>query len=227
MTEKRGKTQEKLGKGQSLTLCQMLIELGASMCSAWCIQQKMDPTWLTQSIQSFNWLTMKELNVFTCADSPLRRSVSLIGMYTGQQLTHWPEKCILPSQTVVEKSPLECYLLQLISNITHFKQKSILWWSIYFWKPKWKTKATTWLYGQNVKINGYDESGTTALHFAASSSNVFAAGHFIEMGAKPNLFNNTGHSPLYLAAEISNTEMIYLIFWKFKRNVRTMTRLTV
>jgi ankyrin repeat protein len=62
-----------------------------------------------------------------------------------------------------------------------------------------------------VKINGYDESGTTALHFAASSSNVFAAGHFIEMGAKPNLFNNTGHSPLYLAAEISNTEMTDLL----------------
>jgi hypothetical protein len=108
MTGKRGKTQEKLGKGQSLTLCQMLIELGASMCSAWCIQQKMDPTWLTQSIQSPNGLTMKELNVFTCSDSPMRRSFSLIGLYTGQQLNHWPESCILPSQTEEEQSPLDC-----------------------------------------------------------------------------------------------------------------------
>jgi ankyrin repeat protein len=53
-----------------------------------------------------------------------------------------------------------------------------------------------------VKINGYDESGTTALHFAASASNVFVAGHFIEMGETLNLLNNKGSSPLHVAVEI-------------------------
>lgn len=61
------------------------------------------------------------------------------------------------------------------------------------------------VYGQNVKINGYDESGTTALHFAV------AADHLIKIGATPNFFNTDGHSLLHLAAEILNTEMTDLL----------------
>jgi ankyrin repeat protein len=64
---------------------------------------------------------------------------------------------------------------------------------------------------ENVDIDGCDEHGRTALHFAAASSNVVAARHLIKMGATPNFFNNDGHSPLHLAAEISNTEMIDLL----------------
>jgi hypothetical protein len=49
----------------------------------------------------------------------------------------------------------------------------------------------------NVDIDGCDDYGTTALHFAVHSSNVVAARHLIKMGEKPNLFNNDGHSPLH------------------------------
>jgi ankyrin repeat protein len=53
---------------------------------------------------------------------------------------------------------------------------------------------------ENVKIDGRDASGCTALHFAATSSNVVAVKHLIEMGANPNLLNNKGSSPLHVAA---------------------------
>jgi ankyrin repeat protein len=53
----------------------------------------------------------------------------------------------------------------------------------------------------NVDIDGCDESGTTALQFAAYSSNVVAARHLIKKGEKPNLINNDGHSPLHSAPE--------------------------
>jgi ankyrin repeat protein len=64
---------------------------------------------------------------------------------------------------------------------------------------------------ENVKIDGCDECGRTALHFATPSSNVVAARHLIKRGATPNLTDSDGHSPLHLAAEISNTEMINLL----------------
>lgn len=66
---------------------------------------------------------------------------------------------------------------------------------------------------ENVEIDGCDEHGQTALHFAAASANVVAARHLInmpKMGAKPNLFDSHGNSPLHFAAEISNTDMIDL-----------------
>jgi ankyrin repeat protein len=53
---------------------------------------------------------------------------------------------------------------------------------------------------ESVKIDGCDESGRTALHFAAASSNIVAARHLIQMGANPNLPDSHGRSPLHLAA---------------------------
>ncbi|EFX73204.1 hypothetical protein DAPPUDRAFT_253433 [Daphnia pulex] len=65
---------------------------------------------------------------------------------------------------------------------------------------------------ENVEIDGCDESGKTALHFAAHSSNVITARHLIKMGATPNLFDSNGHSPLHSAAyHCNNTEMIDLL----------------
>jgi ankyrin repeat protein len=68
----------------------------------------------------------------------------------------------------------------------------------------------------NVEIDGCDDYGTTALHFAAHSSNVVTARHLIKMGATPNLFTHTyGLSPLHSAAHYSDdtemTEMINLL----------------
>jgi ankyrin repeat protein len=64
----------------------------------------------------------------------------------------------------------------------------------------------------NVDIDGCDESGKTALHFAAHSSNVAAARHLIKMGATPNLFDRHGNSPLHSAAyHCNNTEMTEMI----------------
>jgi ankyrin repeat protein len=67
----------------------------------------------------------------------------------------------------------------------------------------------------NVEIDGCDDYGTTALHFAAHSSNVVTARHLIKMVTTPNLFNNDGHSPLHSAAHYSDdtemTEMIDLL----------------
>lgn len=63
-----------------------------------------------------------------------------------------------------------------------------------------------------MKIDGYDDSGRTALHFAPGIiANFVAARHSIKMGATPNLFNNHGQFLPYFAAEILNTEMI--CFW--------------
>jgi ankyrin repeat protein len=49
-------------------------------------------------------------------------------------------------------------------------------------------------------MDGRDESGRTALHFATASSNVVAARYLMEMGENPNLFDSHGRSPLHSAA---------------------------
>lgn len=53
---------------------------------------------------------------------------------------------------------------------------------------------------ENVKIDGRDQFERTALHFAAASPNVVAAGNLIKMGANPNLLDSHGRCPLHLAA---------------------------
>jgi ankyrin repeat protein len=56
---------------------------------------------------------------------------------------------------------------------------------------------------ESVEINDCDESGRTALHFAAASSNVVAARHLIKMGANPNRKDKLGRTPLHYAAFIA------------------------
>lgn len=70
---------------------------------------------------------------------------------------------------------------------------------------------------ENVKIDGCDESGRTALHLAAASSNVVAAKHLIKMGAKPNLFDSHGRSPLHLAAFFAMDIKIIDVFLNSKQ----------
>ncbi|EFX70202.1 hypothetical protein DAPPUDRAFT_257416 [Daphnia pulex] len=55
------------------------------------------------------------------------------------------------------------------------------------------------LANQTVKMDGRDESGRTALHFATASSNVVAV-RYLEMRENTNLFDSHGRSPLHSAA---------------------------
>jgi hypothetical protein len=68
-----------------------------------------------------------------------------------------------------------------------------------------------------VEIDGRDESGRTALHFAAASSNVVAAGNLIEMEANPNLPDSHGRCPLHLAAFFAKDIDIVEVFLNDKR----------
>jgi ankyrin repeat protein len=51
-----------------------------------------------------------------------------------------------------------------------------------------------------VNVDHADEDGETALHFAASESNVNAVQKLIEKGANPNIFDKNKMSPLHIAA---------------------------
>jgi ankyrin repeat protein len=53
----------------------------------------------------------------------------------------------------------------------------------------------------NIKIDRVDREGETALHAAASTSNVVAVKHLINKGAHPNIVDKNGTSPLRLAAQ--------------------------
>jgi ankyrin repeat protein len=70
---------------------------------------------------------------------------------------------------------------------------------------------------ENVKINDCDESGRTALHFAAASSNAIAAGHLIKMEADPNLLDSHGRSPIQVAAFFAKDIDIVEVFLNDKR----------
>nr|CAH0106531.1 unnamed protein product [Daphnia galeata] len=71
---------------------------------------------------------------------------------------------------------------------------------------------------KKVKINKRDESGRSALHFAVASSYVVAVRHLMERGAKLDMFDNLGFSPLHLAAfHSNNTIVIELIFQAQKK----------
>jgi hypothetical protein len=70
---------------------------------------------------------------------------------------------------------------------------------------------------ENVKIDGRDESGRTALHLAAASSNVVAARHLIRRGAKPNLLDSHGLSPLHVAALCAEDINLVDVFLKNKQ----------
>jgi ankyrin repeat protein len=58
-------------------------------------------------------------------------------------------------------------------------------------------------------VDDVDENGQTALHLAASESNVLTVLKLLEKGANPNIFDKIGRSPLHVAAH--NTAHITVI----------------
>jgi ankyrin repeat protein len=51
-----------------------------------------------------------------------------------------------------------------------------------------------------LDINGRDEDGKTALHFALSGKNVITVGYLLEKGADPTIANNEGFTSFHMAA---------------------------
>jgi ankyrin repeat protein len=63
-----------------------------------------------------------------------------------------------------------------------------------------------------VKVDDVDGKGQTAVHFAASASNVIAVQKLLENRADPNIADKNGVTPLHLAAKNKDTtELIDII----------------
>jgi ankyrin repeat protein len=50
-----------------------------------------------------------------------------------------------------------------------------------------------------VEINGQNEHGNTFLHLTVNKSDVYNVGKLLSMGADPDIQNNNGFTPLYIA----------------------------
>jgi uncharacterized protein len=74
-------------------------------------------------------------------------------------------------------------------------------------------KAKQLILSGNIDLNAQDKNGYTALHFAAQYKNVDIARLLIEKGAKPDLIDDWGNTPLWRALGPSedNAQLINLL----------------
>ena len=85
-----------------------------------------------------------------------------------------------------------------------------------------------------VKVNGQDRQGQTALHYAVCMSNHRAAEELLRAGADPDLENQAGASPLYIAHVRGDSQIVQalknaggsLSFWNKMRATLTPVSLS-